>query len=781
MNRLNPMPAPRRPSRTRSEARTRYFIRQLAVRKGWDVRHPDAGGDFLEENEAGRFFPNLGLLRDKPDFIVLLSGEPVMVIEAKSEARLIHQAIREACEYADAILTAGHHPVKIAVGAAGDEESGYSIEVRFRLAEGWVPLTSRGASLTALPSRSEAELALAAADSTTTVSLPDQSEFIDAAVELSVILRNAKVEAPLRPKVIGAMVAAMYQGEVPLDDPQILERVNDLMRSAIMEAADLREDKKAALVDALVLRGADFNRLGPHIRRITNILSRLNVRAVLKTDTDFLGMFYEAFLRYGYDNNALGIVFTPRHITRFAADLAGVGPSDRVVDLASGTGGFLVAAFDRMMLAARSAAQRERVKQSIHGCDTNPTIWALASLNMFFRGDGKSHMENKSCLDEEVMAGHRQRFTRAFLNPPFSQENEPEKAFMDASMDALEPGGWLAAVVYAGVFADEEHAAWRREFLRRHTLLGMISLPEDIFYPTAAPTSILLAKAHIPHGNAQAFMARIWNDGYEKLKGRRVPRGGEQLTEVRQSFEAFLAGQPFTSSLCGTIAGSHLQDGSEWSPQNWLPQPPADAEALETATGQVIRSVFQAVSHLPELADQVLEDFESRQQSGLPPLPYGRSLPLSGYFDVLNGRSSGEKNYTEGATAYISSGDATNSIVSMVSGSPDEVFPDGGITVTAFGQAALQPWPFLARGNGGSSVRVLSPKFRMSARELAWFAAQINLQRWRFFYARMAIKSRLLDDKFTLQSPPAPLPDAGDSLATKIMSFRTSLDSLARF
>ena len=49
----------------------------------------------------------------------------------------------------------------------------------------------------------------------------------------------------------------------------------------------------------------------------------------------------------------------------------------------------------------------------------------------------------------------------------------------------------------------------------------------------------------------------------------------------------------------------------------------------------------------------------------------------------------------------------------------------------------------MARGNGGSAVRVLVPRYAMAAEELLWFASQINSQRWRFFYARMAIKSRL--------------------------------------
>ena len=117
---------------------------------------------------------------------------------------------------------------------------------------------------------------------------------------------------------------------------------------------------------------------------------------------------------------------------------------------------------------------------------------------MFFRGDGKSHIENKSCLEIESREAVEDSFQKAFLNPPFAQENEPERDFIDASMNALEPEGLVAVVVKAGIFADDDNKSWRREFIRNHTVLAMISLPEDLFYPTAAPTSILIAKAHIP-------------------------------------------------------------------------------------------------------------------------------------------------------------------------------------------------------------------------------------------------------------------------------------------
>jgi hypothetical protein len=113
----------------------------------------------------------------------------------------------------------------------------------------------------------------------------------------------------------------------------------------------------------------------------------------------------------------------------------------------------------------------------------------------------------------------------------------------------------------------------------------------------------------------------------------------------------------------------------------------------------------------------------------------------------------------------------------LVADENGEVFEHGGITVTAFGQAYIQPWRFMARGNGGSSVRVLIPKFKMTLNELLWFATQINIQKWRFFYGRMAIKSRL--ERLEITSPSVYIADTGKSIYDRALKLRENLYELA--
>lgn len=762
------------PRNIRAEARCRYLIREIAQQKGWNTRHPQRGGHFLEEQEIAAYLPDSGLGLTKPDFIVCRNDSPLVVVEAKNEMNKIDEAVSEAIEYAQAMNSHGTYSVSIATGVAGEEDNGYLFRTFFFDGDSWVPLQSYGFELTSFPSVGEVSVALETKNGSTEVTVPQLSEYISAAIELSLILRAAKIEPSVRPKVLGAVITALYQGEIELGNGEEIHSINALVSEAISETDHFSDGKKIQLIEALHLPDADYARLAPKMSKIVFVLKTLNVKSILRTDTDFLGLLYEAFIRYGYDNNSLGIVFTPRHITKFCAELINVSAQDKVIDIACGSGGFLVASFDRMVKSSRELGVPVSViRESLYGFDTNPTVWALAALNMFFRGDGKSHIENASCFDDTSKASVEGRFTKALLNPPFSQTDEPERDFISQAMETLQTMGLLAVVVKSGIFADGDNALWRENFLRSHCVVGMISLPGDLFYPTAVDTTIMVARAHRPQAATdKVFMAKIWNDGFKKLKGKRVEAPGSQLDEVMAQFTRFSNGEETDSNLVTVItADKIIPYGAEFSPEQYLPQPHFPEEEELRYEEDVLKSILTASVCIDGIADEVLENFPSWNE--LPELPYGQENSIEYFFEVDAGKSKGESNYIAGTCPYISSGDPQNSIIRLVGDIEEEVFPSGAITVTCFGRAAVQPWRFMARGNGGSAVRVLIPKYRMSFSELVWFASQINMQRWRFFYGRMSIKSRLRLLKVV--APSEKIEDGEASIAEKISELSSKI------
>ena len=762
------------PRNTRAEARCRYLVREIASQKGWNTRHPQRGGNFLEEQEISAYFNDIGLGLTKPDFLVCRNYEPVIVVESKNEINKINEAISEAIEYAEAINEHGTYHVEIATGVAGEEDNGYIFKTVFYNGTEWVPLQSHGFELTSFPSVGEVDSALITRNGITEVTIPQLSDYITAAIDLSSILRSAKIEPSLRPKVLGAVITALYQGEIELGNGEEIHSINTLVGQAISETDHFEANKKVQLIEALRLPDADYARLAPKMSKIVFTLKNLNIKSILRTDTDFLGLLYEAFIRYGYDNNSLGIVFTPRHITKFCAELIGVDARDKVIDIACGSGGFLVASFDKMVKTSQEfGIPISVVRESLYGFDTNPTVWALAALNMFFRGDGKSHIENASCFDESSKASVNGRFNKALLNPPFSQDDEPERDFITQAMQTLQTMGLLAVVVKSGIFADEDNALWRNNFLRSHSVIGMISLPSDLFYPTAVDTTIMIACAHRPQmPTDKVFMAKIWNDGYKKLKGKRVEAPGSQLEEVMEQFVKFRNNEETDSNLVTVITADNIIPlGAEFCPEQYLPQPVFPEAEQEKYRDEVLKSILTTSVCIDGIADEVLSDFPS--WDALPELSYGEENTVEYYFDVEAGKSKGESNYVAGTCPYISSGDPQNSIVRLVGDVEDEVFSNGAITVTCFGRASVQPWRFMARGNGGSAVRVLIPKYRMTFSELIWFAAQINMQRWRFFYGRMSIKGRL--KLLKISTPPQRIEDSTTTIAQKVGRLSTDI------
>lgn len=762
-------------ARKRAEMRSRYFTRDEARRLGWNVAHPDQGGAFLEEQEVIDYFPELvpALGRDRPDFAALgPDGKPNLIIECKAQAKRIETALTEAKQYAEAIASVPGYDIRLAVGVAGTPDQRVYTRTQFRINGEWTDLESCGFPLTQLPTPDETDLAIERGDGTTDVQLPDEREFFDAAIRISSIMRLAKIEEAKRPIVIGSIILALWQGEFPTTRSTVLDYINANVKAAIDTFSGVPQKQRQQLHETLSL-GADAIGITDRIDLLIHQLERLNIRSIMRSDVDFLGQFYETFLRYGCNTKNIGIVFTPRHITRVCADLIKVGIGHRIYDPACGTGGFLVAAFDRMMKEAATETARQKARRSLYGRDTNATVWSLAVLNMMFRGNGKSKIEFKSAFSGPK---RRNKFDRILMNPPFSQQGEPEIDFIDHALDALKPGGIAAIVVKTNVMIDPALSFWRKALVGRHQVLGVITLPSDLFYPTAVSTVILIVRAHSKGPQQKTFLAVIQNDGFTISKKRRIRRKGSQLSDLTHMFHCFLNNDEVEQvpGFVGTVNRNSLLEGGEICAERWLPAADFSIKAYESHRTAAFQHIALAVANYPDAVDVAIENYESLLSDLR---SFRRTLTkLGDWFKISNGRSTGIKNYPGGDIPYVSSGDTSNSVVGMVKPPEDETYITPHITITAFGHAALQPWKFCARGNGGSAVRVLQPVMRMTVAELVWFIGQVNEQRWRFHYGRMATRERL--KMLEVTQPPKDLGRIGD-VGARVQRFRRDLARLA--
>jgi type I restriction enzyme M protein len=287
----------------------------------------------------------------------------------------------------------------------------------------------------------------------------------------------------------------------------------------------------------------------------------------MNSGTDVLGKFYEIFLKYGNGAKEIGIVLTPRHMTKFVAEVMNLTQNDLIYDGACGTGGFLVAAFDYVKRQTNSEKDINDFKTTkIFGIEQDPEVVALAVVNMIFRGDGKNNLKEGDSFrwwltpsvkdgipTAKYCDGKPENFspvvTKVMMNPPFALKKSAEKEyrFVDQALEQMKDGGILFSVLpYSVLVKPNEFLRWRRELLSHNTLLCVVTFPEDLFYPIGVRTVGFFTRKGIPHPKDQNVLwIRALNDGLVKSKGKRTssPKATDDYKVIKPLVKGFLVDQ----------------------------------------------------------------------------------------------------------------------------------------------------------------------------------------------------------------------------------------------
>ena len=246
------------------------------------------------------------------------------------------------------------------------------------------------------------------------------------------------------------------------------------------------------------------------LRYFTEFIREHIFNAVLSNSgEDFLGRFYSEFVSYsGGNGQALGVVLTPSHITDLFCDLVDLCPDDVLFDPCCGTGGFLVSGMYRLLAMAEDEHAKNKVKErQIHGIEAREDMFAIATTNMIFRGDGKSKLQ---CGDFFAFDPYELQVKTAatvgLMNPPYSQGSKAhpelyEICFIRHLLDSLLKGGRAAVIVPVSTMIgkSKEEKEIKKEILKRHTLEGVISCNKNTFYGVGTVPCIAVFTCDMPH------------------------------------------------------------------------------------------------------------------------------------------------------------------------------------------------------------------------------------------------------------------------------------------
>jgi hypothetical protein len=728
-----------------SEVRAEHLLTELLTAQGWDTRRPP-NGEMLRQHE----YKDHSHLRDVffghskvthighglPEAVVVdrQTMQPILVIEAKASVNDLSKAISEVTDvYGNACIAAGYNPLAVAV--AGTSEDDFEVRVFKWDGATWRALTYENNPISWIPNRADADRLR---DPSTTYelrpSVPGADVLAGRADEINRLLRESNVNDRARPAVVGASMLALWQsrGALRKDPANILADINRACKEAFWKAG------KPVLANSLYVDEAN-EKLAVKARRIITILERLNV-SVLTAEHDYLGQLYETFFRYA-GGNTIGQYFTPRHVAAFCADLLTVSKDDIVLDPTCGTGGFLIAAMDRIGREHQlSRAQMVKlVQKRLIGFDDEPITAALCVANMILRGDGSSSVHRGDAFTaDEYPEGHA---SVVLMNPPYPHKktDTPTERFIERALDGLAQGGRLAAIIPLSLLVKSSKSAWRKSILAKNTLEAAIKLPDELFQPYAQPyTVIVYLRKGIPHAKGKnVFFARIENDGYRIKKGVRIPCEGSELPKALDHFNK-------QKTEPGFSGWAELDEDVSFAPGAYIPARELRDDEIDDGVLEVIRgrSAFVAY-HAGDLITANTENpLPPREVRRVRPLAAPAPSTIGAYFDIVYGLKTlhNKEGLLPGRSLVISSSGMDNGCYGFFDF--DGILQPGFVTVPSTGSIAVahvHEWPCGVTDD----CLLLLPKEGVRHAMLYVAAAVVRNERWRFSYGRKATPARI--------------------------------------
>jgi len=257
--------------------------------------------------------------------------------------------------------------------------------------------------------------------------------------------------------------------------------------------------------------------------KLQRLVSLIDAETWMGVNVDIKGTIYEGLLERnaGEVKSGAGQYFTPRPLIRAMVEVVDPEPNESICDPASGTGGFLLAAYEHMKdkPAARDRTVSRRLREEMfRGYDIVPEVVRLCAMNLYLHGIGG---DRSPVIPADALASDSgERFDIVLANPPFgkkqsyrivNQEGDIESErqdyvredftvttsnkqlnFLQHIMTILKPGGTAAVVLPDNVlFEGGAGEAIRRRLLKDFNFHTLLRLPTGIFYKQGVKANVL--------------------------------------------------------------------------------------------------------------------------------------------------------------------------------------------------------------------------------------------------------------------------------------------------
>jgi type I restriction enzyme M protein len=526
------------------------------------------------ENKTNFGKPDFSLTKyDLPIIIENKLGLQKLILETKEGIKFDDKSIQSyavngALHYATGMIASGKYSEVIAIGIAGDSEETIQLKLyyvygsgenSYKLLDGINTLDFLENESTFQEFYKNAKLT---EDEKHEILINSQAELQKYAKSLNKLMHNHNITAPQRVLYISGMLLSM-QNVVDVNNQKIQDGLtpidlkgigSDTKRDGVQITNQIQEFLKSRdiPIDKQNLMLASFSEISKDSQR--DELTELNKEVSILIDgrassnkqiftfiyhniflsidamvghLDIMGEMYSEFLKYALgDGKEIGIVLTPPYITKMMATILDVNQNSRVMDLATGSAGFLISAMELMIgdaensFGKKTTSAENKIKEikthQLLGVELNAEMFTLAATNMILRGDGSSNIQKGNTFNTPEKLYTDFKANRLLLNPPFSY-TENGMPFIAFGLDKMERGG-LAAIIIQDSAGSGKATTSNKSILKKHTLIASIKMPVDLFQPMAGvQTSVYIFEAHKPHDFEKTVkFIDFRNDGYKR-------------------------------------------------------------------------------------------------------------------------------------------------------------------------------------------------------------------------------------------------------------------------
>lgn len=774
----------------RTEAEFSSYIQRRLIARGIDAKL-ESTTNFEIDNALKTASKNFTGGAGYPDIIALVK-DFVLIMESKSDYLKLEKkdgaifaedkksiqeyAVNGAIFYARKIFEGTHYTKIFAFGNAGDEKKHNFKPVFIGEGKDKKTVIKELKSVEVFENFAEENIDAYYQQEILGEELPEVKELkkvIKHAGTLHEHLRNyGQLGETEKPLVVSAIILAMDDG-LTLDELQgnIDENLSDgaiIFNHIVnrLNTAQIKPEIKKERVLAqfqLIKNRPLLNAVHPNLHKtplkfFAEYIQDNIYEKVKSAGKDYLGIFYREFVSYsGGDGQTLGVVLTPPHITDLFCDLVDLKADDVVLDPCCGTGGFLLAAMNRMTKLAENDTQRANIKsKQLHGVEVRDDMFSIATTSMILRGDGKS---NLICDDffAKTAENFGAKFTVGFMNPPYSQaKNDATKhlselRFIEHLLNCMTKGGRVAVIVpvSAMIGKTKDDKILKREILKHHTLKGVISLNKNTFYQIGTVPCIAVFEAGTPHkpGDNVKFI-NFEDDGFELRKHEGYKETIDAKERKKYLLDCWRGNIKDVPSKF--MVETKIDADDEWlhSFYYYNDEKPAEGDFLNTIA-DYLTFEFNMITHGRGYLFDGLKKNPKITADNLPPLEnkIWKSFFIEDIAEIISGKNINEIDRTAGNIPYITASALNNGVSDFVS-NENETLESDCISVNSngsVGYAFYHPYAALYSGD----CRKLRLFFRNKFVAL-FIVNQIKAQKEKYNYGYKMGTARLKKQKILL-------------------------------